>query len=119
MNEITVADVRNWQKELLGMGYAQTYLRSQQEQLSALFNYAVKYYNLRDNPVKRAGGMGKYKADEMSIYTREEFDIFCDTLMNKRISWMAFYTLFYTGLRVGELLALQVIDVDFEKSFSR
>lgn len=28
---------------------------------------------------------------------------------------MAFMTLFWTGIRIGELLALNVADVDFEK----
>ena len=35
--------------------------------------------------------------------------------MNKRISWMGFQVLYYTGVRIGELLALQVRDVDFDK----
>lgn len=115
MNDISVADIRKWQKELLGKGYAQTYLRAHQQQLSALFNYAEKYYNLRENPTKRAGGIGKCKADEMSIYTREQFDTLCDALINKRMSWIAFHILYYTGIRIGELLALQIKDVDFDK----
>lgn len=115
LNEITVADIRKWQKTLMEMGYAQTYLRAQQQQLSAIFNYAEKYYKLHENPVKRAGSIGKKQGGEMSIYTREEFDAFCDTLINKHITWMAFHILYYTGLRIGELLALQIRDIDFEK----
>ena len=34
--------------------------------------------------------------------------------MDKRDSWMAFQILFWTGMRIGELLALQVKDVNFE-----
>ena len=115
LNEITVADIRKWQKELMKKGYAQTYLRSHQQQLSALFNYAERYHNLRENPAKKAGSMGKSKGDEMSIYTREQFDTFCETLINKRMSWLAFHILYYTGVRIGELLALQIQDIDFEK----
>ena len=115
ISEITVSDIRKWEKSLIDDGYAPTYLRSIYAQLSAIFNYAMKYYDLKSNPCKKAGSIGKNNADEMQIYTREQFDRFCDTLMNKRISWMAFQTLYYTGVRVGELLALQIQDIDFER----
>ena len=59
--------------------------------------------------------MGKGKADEMNFWTKEEFDKFIDAIMNKQQSYMAFMTLFWTGIRIGELLALNVADVDFEK----
>ena len=58
--------------------------------------------------------MGKAKADEMQIWTREEYQKFSDCLINKRISWLAFQILFWTGIRIGELLALTFADVDFE-----
>jgi integrase len=100
---------------LMEQGYAETYLSTIQIQLSAIFNYATKYYQLTNNPCKVAGGMGKHNAGLKQIYTREQFDNFCNCLMNKRISWMGFQVLYYTGVRIGELLALQIQDVDFEK----
>lgn len=50
LSEITVADVRAWQNELLmykdknGKGYSQTYLKTINCQLTAIFNYAIRYY---------------------------------------------------------------------------
>ena len=114
LGDITVADVRKWQNTLIQQGYAPTYLKTIHNQLSAIFNYAVRYYNISSNPCKKAGSMGKAKADEMQIWTREEFQKFSDCLMNKRISWLAFQILFWTGIRIGELLALTFADVDFE-----
>ena len=35
--------------------------------------------------------------------------------MDKQDSWIAFQILFWTGMRIGELLALQVKDIDFEQ----
>ena len=35
--------------------------------------------------------------------------------MNKRLSYMAFMTLYWTGMRLGELLALNPKDVDLKK----
>lgn len=45
-------------------------------------NYAVKYYKLQSNPCKAAGAMGKSRADEMNIWTQEEFEHFI-TFENK------------------------------------
>lgn len=115
MNEITASDIRKWQSELIKQGYALTYLKTINNQLAALFNYAVRYYDLPNNPCRKAGSMGKGKADEMNFWTKEEFDKFIDAIMNKQQSYMAFMTLFWTGIRIGELLALNVADVDFEK----
>lgn len=116
VNDITAADIRQWQNELIKMGYSPTYLKTINNQLSAIFNYAVRYYDLKSNPCAKAGSMGKSKAEEMDFWTGEEFRKFIDSVMNKRLSYMAFMTLYWTGMRMGELLALNPKDVDLEKS---
>lgn len=115
VNDITAADIRQWQNELIKMGYSPTYLKTINNQLSAIFNYAVRYYDLKSNPCAKAGSMGKSKAEEMDFCTGEEFRKFIDSVMNKRLSYMAFMTLYWTGMRMGELLALNPKDVDLEK----
>lgn len=69
MNEIKAADIRKWQNELIQQGYAPTYLKTINNQVAAVFNYAVKYYDLPHNPCKKAGSIGKGKADEMQFWT--------------------------------------------------
>lgn len=115
VNDITAADIRQWQNELIKMGYSPTYLKTINNQLSAIFNYAVRYYDLKSNPCAKAGSMGKSKAEEMDFWTGEEFRRFIDSVMNKRLSYMAFMTLYWTGMRLGELLVLNPKDVDLEK----
>ncbi|MEE1313141.1 MAG: site-specific integrase [Lachnospiraceae bacterium] len=115
VNDITAADIRQWQNELIKKGYSPTYLKTINNQLSAIFNYAVRYYDLKSNPCAKAGSMGKSKAEEMDFWTGEEFRKFIDSVMNKRLSYMAFMTLYWTGMRLGELLALTPKDVDLEK----
>jgi len=44
-----------------------SYLKTINNQLTAIFNYAVKYYGLRENPCHKAGSMRKQKADEMLL----------------------------------------------------
>jgi integrase len=85
-------------------------------QLVAIFNYAVKYYGLKENPCHKAGGMGKKKADEMLFWTKDEFSTFIEAVKDKPASYAIFMTLYYTGMREGELLALMPADIDFEKS---
>ena len=102
VNDITAADIRQWQDELIKMGYSPTYLKTINNQLSAIFNYAVRYYDLKSNPCAKAGSMGKSKAEEMDFWTGEEFRRFIDSVMNKRLSYMAFMTLYWTGMRLGD-----------------
>lgn len=102
VNDITAADIRQWQNELIKMGYSPTYLKTINNQLSAIFNYAVRYYDLKSNPCVKAGSMGKSKAEEMDFWTGEEFRKFIDSVMNKRLSYMAFMTLYWTGMRMGD-----------------
>jgi len=115
VNDITAADIRQWQNELIKIGNSPTYLKTINNQLSAIFNYAVRYYDLKSNPCAKAGSMGKSKAEEMDFWTGEEFRRFIDSVMNKRLSYMVFMTLYWTGMRLGELLALNPKDVDLEK----
>ena len=58
MSEIKPVVVKKWHNVLLnienveGEVYKPTYLKSIHAQLSCMFNHAVKYYGLRQNPVK-------------------------------------------------------------------
>lgn len=115
MSSIKPSDVRKWQNIMIRQHYSPTYLRTISNQLNAIFNYAVKYYDLKSNPCSKAGSMGKSNADEMQFWTEKEFSKFVDSIMNKHQSYIAFMVLYWTGMRIGELLALTVKDVDFEK----
>lgn len=115
MNSIKPADIRKWQNELMTMGYSATYLRTINNQLTAIFNYATKYYDLKSNPCSKAGSMGKNHADEMNFWTKDEFSKFIDVVMDKHRSYIGFKLLFWTGIRIGELLALNIGDVNFEE----
>ena len=71
LSEINSTDILQWQNALLsqrdknGKGYSPTYLRSVQNQLTAAFNHAVRYYDLPKNPCSTHGKMGKEKKGEM------------------------------------------------------
>lgn len=119
IDKITPAHIRKWQNDLIGhkKDYAPTYLKTTNNQLSAVFNYAVKYYNLSSNPCRIAGSMGKKDADEMQIWTVEQFKqaMVCCKRDSDRL---AFEIMFYGGLRIGEALALTPADIDEAKVIS-
>ena len=119
LDEITVSDIRKWQNHLIKTEKSATYIKTINNQMAALFNYAVRYYDLGSNPCAKAGTIGKSNADEMNIWTLEEFTKFLDAIIDKPQSYLAFMLLFWTGMRVGELLALTPADIDCENRVIR
>ena len=73
----------------------------------------MKYYRLPENPARVAGAVGKKKASEMKFWTVEEFNKFlpCVPRLPARVG---FSVMFWTGLRIGELLALTPADIDLD-----
>ena len=122
MSNITAQQIITWQNELMnykdenGKPLSPVYLKTINNQLSAIFNHAVKYYNLRENPCKKAGSMGKKKNREMLFWTKEEYLKFAEVMMDKPLSYYAFEMLYWCGIREGELLALTPADFNFEKN---
>ena len=118
--EITTKDVIAWQNEMLAYRdknhkpYSQTYLKTLHNQLSAIFNHAVRFYDLHANPAAKAGNMGNEERKEMLFWTKEEYLKFSEEMMDKPVSYYAFQMLYWTGIREGELLALTPADFDFE-----
>ena len=116
LNKITATTVRQWQTVMMAdpAHYKKIYLKSINNQLSALFNYACKYYGLAENPAKTCGSMGKSKADKMKFWTLDEFKIFEKAISEKIISKTIFNLLYWSGMRSGEMMALTLGDFDFE-----
>ena len=120
ISKITTKDVIAWQNELLAFRdekkqpYSQTYLKTVHNQLSAIFNHAVRHYDLRSNPAAKAGSMGDKDSGNISFWTKEEYQRFADEMMDKPVSFYAFEMLYWCGIREGELLALTPADFDFK-----
>jgi integrase len=115
INKIEPATIRKWQNELLNHenNYSLTYLKTVHNQITAIFNYAMKYYRLPSNPARIAGSMGKKNADSMLFWTMDEFEKFIPVVSDKPVSKAVFNLLFWTGIRSGEMLALTLNDFDF------
>lgn len=120
--DIKAIDILHWQNTILdysdenNMSYFPVYLKTIHNQLSAIFNHAVHFYGLHENTAAIAGNMGKEKPGEMLVWTKDDYHRFLCAIRTKRVSFIAFETLYWCGLRVGELLALTPSDFNFEQN---
>ena len=112
LNEITPADIIQWQKIIQKNKFSKTYERMIQNQINALFNHAQRIYNLKENPCKKVKRMGKSDADKLDFWIKEEYDRFISGVDRKSEDYLMFEILFWTGIREGELLSLTIADFD-------
>ena len=82
LSEITSTHILQWQNELLtqrdddGKGYSPTYLRTINNQLTAIFNHAVNYYDLPRNPCTfQVLYWTGIRCGELLALTKQDFDL--------------------------------------------
>ena len=102
MNEITPAEIIQWQNTIQEKGYSKTYERMIQNQLNALFNHAQRIYNLKENPCKKVKKMGKSDANKLEFWTKAEYDRFIAGIEQGSEDYLIFEILFWTGIREGD-----------------
>lgn len=126
LRDISTNDVMQWQNEMLayrapetGKPYSNSYLKSIHSQLSAIFNHAIRFYKLKENPAAIVGNMGSEKGIQMKFWTKAEYLKFAEAMMDEPLAYYCFQILYWCGIREGELLALTLDDLDFEKKTLR
>ena len=117
IEEINAMHIRKWQNTILEHKFTKSYFQTLQKELNAIFNFAYKYYDLKENPVGKAGIINDSplftSSKENNIWNEKEFSIFINEIQHKEAK-VIFYILFYTGMRIGEVLALNRNDIDYE-----
>ena len=117
ISEITSKDIWAWQDEMWakkrpnGAYYSSEYLLAVRGGFYTFMNW-FSARNDFQNPfkgVKRP--KRRMKKTRMSFWTREQFDQFISVVEDKTFRTL-FYTLFYTGRRLGEVIALSPKDVE-------
>ena len=118
ISELSSALMKEWQSDLISNNELKhnTLIRIQTT-VSSMINYAVKYYGLKENPLRVVGNIGntKKEARRIQFWTYEEFKQFMSHVKNHKHK-ICFKILFFGGLRVGELLALNRKDFNFREN---
>ena len=115
LSEITVPDILNWQNGVLEHNFKPSTSRTINNQLAAIFNHASRYYDLKNNPMKKVDPMGSERSGTMKYWTLDEFNQFLTAVENTTIQ-LIFKILFFTGIRIGELTALRLKNYNYKKS---
>lgn len=116
ISEITPNVIRKWQNNLSsytnkGKPLSPTSIMNINRRLSTVFNFGVKFYGLAKNPMHVTGTQGKNEK-RVEFWSKEEFDLFIAAVSDPLYNAL-FNLLFYSGMRIGEALALTSDDVDF------
>ena len=116
VKDITKLDILKWQYYIEEKNYSYSYKKNLHVLLVMILNYAIKYYDLNNNVASVVGNFKNYDIKSKgNIWTIEEFNQFISYVDNVVYKTL-FNLLFFTGLRVGEALALKFSDIDFENS---
>lgn len=110
LSEIKPIDIRRWQTEKMNCGYSNPYLKRMNNMLKCVFQYAVRYYNLPSNPCVLAGSMGCCKRSEIQFWTFQEYQTVISSIQDTT-SKLIIEILYFSGMRIGELLALTPQDI--------
>ena len=117
VKDITPVMVRNWQNDQLIPKYKKSTSIDTCRTFGTMLEFGVRYYGMPSNPVRMAGTV-RYPNDHedkvIHFWTQEQFDRFI-VLVRDPMHRLIYETLFWLGLRIGELCALRLKDIDFEK----
>lgn len=114
--KITKQDIFNWQNELNKQNYSYKYKSKLRGFLSAIFKYAIFYYDLPNNPVLQVEPFKRNEVKkEIEVWSKEEFTTFINCV-DDFVFKTYFCFLYLTGCRKGEAFALSWDRIDFKKN---
>lgn len=111
LDKITPVHVMKFQNKIIN-NYSPDFLKKIHTTLSAVFNFAIKFNGHSSNPAKITGNFELETNKRMNYWEFNEFKEFIN-VVDELLYKAFFFTLYYSGARKGELLALTWNDVDF------
>ncbi len=111
--DLTIKDIIDWQNYINNFDFSYNYKSNLHYYFNGFLDYCMLFFELEKN-VSRI--FGNFKNNEIKkikkIWSYNEYNIFINSI-NDIIYKTLFNTLYYTGLRKGELLGLKFNDINF------
>lgn len=111
ISALTEKHIIEWQNELLSSGLADTYINKLDTIFRTVYAFGARRCRILDNPFDHLEKIGKCRADEMKFWTLEQYRSFISQIKDP-VTFMCFEILYYTGIRLGELIPLTIADAD-------
>lgn len=106
ITSITNKDYLDWKDKILTKGFSFKYNSSLHTCMVGILNYAMKFYNLNSNIASKVGNFSKKDyIEKNNFWTYDEFNKFIQ-VVDILEYYVLFFVLYNTGLRLGEILAL-------------
>lgn len=115
LESIRNRDVTKFQDDLISSKMAVSHIKKIHTTLSAIFRYAMKQEYTKVNPAAAVGNVDLDDESKMNYWTLEEFQQFIN-VVDDELYHALFMTLYYSGMRKGELLALTWNDINFDEN---
>ena len=118
---LTTLDIQKWKDFMYNKNLSLNTMKNTFTTLSSILEYGCEYYGLPKNVARIAKNFKQTKGvskNEMNFITKEQFDKAIELEPNF-IYQTALTILFYTGMRRGEMLSLNINDLDFENNTIR
>lgn len=109
LSQITPLQIAQWQQSLIKDNYSQSYIRLAHIVMQQILSRAVRVRIIAFNAATEAGNVRR-EPSSFKFWTRDEFERFQAVnprgTLRDNLMYAAYHSLFWSGLRLGELLGL-------------
>lgn len=116
IKNITKKDILDWQSYVENKGLTSRFNASLQTKLNQLYDFLVTFYDIPQNIPRSIPKFKRVKSKtNQNIWSIQEFKKFMKVSKRDIEYHTLFYFLFFTGVRLGEALALTFEDIEQKK----
>lgn len=115
ISKITEEMIINWQNSIISENLSDVFTHKIDTMFRTIYKFGIRRCKIPVNVFSELPKIGKSTTKSLSFWTYEEYNKFICLIQNEKIK-VAFDVLYYSGMRLGELLALTAGDIDLKNS---